>query len=68
METLRAASGDTFDLLAFLAYGDEMLAHHLMEANPEYLDRVVFAGGEMLRVPAPEMDRPSTLPPWKRGA
>lgn len=67
MVRLRAATGDTFDFLAFIAYGDETRAHVLMSANPQYLDRSVFHGGEILIVPEPEEPRPSSLPPWKRG-
>lgn len=67
MVRLKAAAGDTFDLLAFAAYGDETRAHLLMRANPQYLDRMILHGGELIAVPELEDARSSRLPPWKRG-
>ena len=30
--------GDTFDALALEMYGEEMLAHYIVEFNPDYAD------------------------------
>lgn len=64
----QARSGDTFDALALSAYGDEKLAHRIVEMNPDYADVLIFEGGERLRVPVFDgaADRPKTLPPWRR--
>lgn len=63
----RAQAGDTFDMLALLAYYDEKLAHVLMEANPEYQDILIFSGGELLRIPIVETGQSSAaLPPWRQ--
>lgn len=62
-----ARQGDTFDLLAFQAYGEERMAHVISRANPDMMDVLVFEGGENLRIPI--VDRiasPDTLPPWRR--
>ena len=67
MATMRAVAGDTFDLLAYAAYGDERRTAQLMEANPQYIGRLPFHGGEVLEVPEIEDAPPATLPPWKRG-
>ena len=32
--------GDTFDALALEMYGEEMLAHYIVEFNPDYADAV----------------------------
>lgn len=63
----RAVAGDTFDLLALLAYYNEKMAHVLIQANPEYQDVLIFSGGELLRVPMVETTQSgAALPPWRR--
>lgn len=60
-------AGDTFDLLAGQAYGEETMASVLIEANPDYADMVVFDGGEELSLPlVSTVSTPDTLPPWRR--
>ena len=62
--------GDTFDALALAMYGDERLAHRIIQFNPDTADVVVFGptvelnlavGSKFLCV------TPDTLPPWRRG-
>lgn len=60
-------SGDTWDAIAYDAYGEERMATTLLEANPRMVDVVVFEGGEEVKVPY--VSRPvstDTLPPWRR--
>ena len=62
-----AARGDSYDMLALQAYGEERLASLIAEANPRHLDVLLFEGGEALSIPL--IDRaPSAadVPPWRR--
>ena len=59
--------GDTFDIIAFKFYYDEMLASEIMRANPDYCDVLVFDEVVPLRIPIfEEADIPDTLPPWRQ--
>ncbi len=59
--------GDTFDALALEMYGEETLAHHIIEFNPDYADVLIFDANAALRLPIIEgVDMPDTLPPWRR--
>ena len=60
--------GDTFDALALEMYGDETLAHYIIEFNPDYADVLIFEANVPLRLPIIEdAELPDTLPPWRRG-
>lgn len=62
-----ARQGDTFDLLAGQAYGQESMSSTIIAANPDYCDVVIFDGGELLRLPLVDRaESPDTLPPWRR--
>ena len=43
--------GDTFDALALEMYGEEMLAHYIVEFNPDYADVLIFDANVALRLP-----------------
>lgn len=58
--------GDTFDILALDAYNDEFKAHIIIQANPQYADKVIFDEGFKLKIPIIQEDVAETLPPWKR--
>lgn len=59
--------GDTFDALALEMYGEETLAHYIIEFNPDYADVLIFDGNVALRLPiVEEVETPDTLPPWRR--
>lgn len=59
--------GDTFDELALQFYNDELLAHLIIDFNPQYSDYLVFDEGINLRIPIYEMQQSAeTLPPWKQ--
>lgn len=45
------SAGEAFDSVALAVYGDEKYAAELMAANGEYLQRMVFSGGERLALP-----------------
>lgn len=62
-----AQSGDTFDTIALAAYNEEKMASVIVDANREYVDVVIFEGGEHIKIPVVEMvETPDTLPPWRR--
>jgi len=59
--------GDTFDALALEMYGEEALAHYIIEFNPDYADVLIFEANVLLRLPIVEdAETPDTLPPWRR--
>lgn len=65
--TYVTSEGDTFDELALDMYGDEKLAHYIIEYNPDYADVLIFEAGEELYLPIVEdAETPDTLPPWRR--
>lgn len=65
--TYQTKQGDTFDSIAFVQLGDEQYTKELMEANPGYLDVVIFSGGVSLTIP--DIDNSETTssstPPWR---
>lgn len=59
--------GDTFDALALDMYGEETLAHYIIEFNPDYADVLIFDANVALQLPIVEdVEMPDTLPPWRR--
>lgn len=44
-----------------------MLAHYIVEFNPDYADVLIFDANVALRLPIVEgAETPETLPPWRR--
>lgn len=64
--TYTTLSGDIWDNIAYKQLGGERYTSVLMEANPEYLDVVMFPAGVELVLPDITSPTPETLPPWKR--
>jgi phage tail protein X len=63
----RTRSGDTWDVIAHRALGDERHMHLMLDANPEQLWVAKFDEGVELIVPnLPDEPLPSSLPPWRR--
>jgi len=66
-KTYYTRDGDTFDALALAMYGEERLAHRIIQYNPDYAGVVVFGANIKLRLPIMEsVETPATLPPWRR--
>ena len=65
-KTYRTIQRDTFDAIAFRLWKNEHYMHMLMEANPEYMDVMLFEAGTVLKVPdfTPPPVIPGGLPPW----
>lgn len=63
------AQGDTWDSIAFKAYGDEFLFTQIMDANRYFSDYVMFNGGEVVEIPD-QVVIENTLfsTPWQTGA
>lgn len=60
------SEGDTFDILALDMYDDEKMAHHIIEANPDYADMVIFPAGIELTLPIIEKTTTQDVAPWRR--
>lgn len=62
------SAGETYDSIALALYGDEKHASALLGANPELCRKMVFDGGETLRIPVvevPETGRDAEFAPIK---
>lgn len=46
------SAGDTWDAIAYKAYGDGLLYQPIMQANRDYAQVVEFEGCESLEIPA----------------
>lgn len=65
--TYTTKEGDAFDLLALRYYDEEKLAHHIIQANPDYTDVIVFESGIKLTIPViDEPETTETKAPWRR--
>jgi phage tail protein X len=65
-KTYTTVSGDIWDKIAYSQLGGERYTSVLMEANPAYIDTVIFSAGVVLTLPEITTPIPKTLPPWKR--
>ena len=65
--TYTTVSGDTWDIVAYKAYGNEMYMDTLIKANIEYKDTYIFPAGVVLTLPEIELTGSESLPPWKQG-
>ncbi len=61
------AAGESFDSVARKIFGDEKYAAELLNANPEEDGKLVFSGGEMLRLPVidEENEESVSTAPWR---
>ena len=60
-------SGDTWDIVAYKVYGNEMYMDMLIKANIEHKDTYIFPAGVELTLPEIDLEVSETLPPWKQG-
>lgn len=62
----RAIQNDSFDAIAFRLWGDERYMKKIMDANPDYMDVLLFEPGVALKIPdfSPPAKIPANLPPW----
>ena len=67
MNKYTAKAGETWDLIAFNLYGNEMKASEIIAENPRLTKIIIFEGGEVLNLPENvETADTSTLAPWRR--
>ena len=66
--TYTTVSGDTWDIVAYKVYGNEMYMDALIRANIEHKDTYIFPAGVTLTLPEIELTVSESLPPWKQGA
>lgn len=65
IKTYTAIAGDRWDSIAYKLWGREKLAKELIAANPDLADVPIFSGGEIVTVPAVEIQpEVGNLPPW----
>jgi len=65
--TYSTIQGETWDNIAFKAYGDEKYASFLMANNYPFLDILVFSSGTVLNIPELPEEEEGELPPWRTG-
>lgn len=65
--TYTTKSGDTWDIIAYKVWGDEMYMDILMKENLEYKDIFIFPSGIVLTLPEIALEVSASLPLWKRG-
>ncbi len=58
-------AGDTWDMIAYKAYGKEIYADYLMKNNYDLLDIFVFSAGTKVYIPELPEETTSNLPPWR---
>ena len=63
--TITTLQGDTWDILAYRAYGNEHLMNILLAANPDLVDVAVFSAGTQVFIPDVEDIAESAPPPWR---
>lgn len=69
LNTYTTISGDTWDIVAYKVYGNEMYMDTLIKANLEHKDTFIFSAGVVLTLPNITLEVSKSLPPWKqRGA
>lgn len=66
-QTYTARAGDTWASLAFALWSDETRMDALLDANPLLSSILVFAGGEIITIPAePAKNLTAAMPPWRK--
>jgi phage tail protein X len=66
MRTYTTVQGDTWDMIAYRIYGDELQMDKLIESNINHIDVVIFSAGVVLNVPEIEPTSTTEKPPWMR--
>jgi len=65
--TYRTIQGDMWDLISYKITGSVAGMTQLLQANPNYVEYVVFPAGIVLVVPDFTDSVSETLPPWLIG-
>lgn len=67
LNTYTTISGDTWDIIAYKVWGNEMYMDKLIKANLEHKDTFIFPAGVKLTLPEITLEVSESLPPWKQG-
>ncbi len=67
LNTYTTISGDTWDIIAYKVWGNEMYMDKLIKANLEHKDTFIFPAGVTLTLPEITLEVSESLPPWKQG-
>lgn len=72
VDVYRTENGDTWDLIAYKIYGNELYMHDLMRANVNLIGIAIFDANIPIIVPKiantnSNTNNNSNLPPWKKG-
>lgn len=59
--------GDTWDMIAYKIWGNEMFMDKLINANLDFKEVFIFGANQELSVPEIAPEQSNDLPPWKRG-
>lgn len=65
-KTYTTKSGDVWDLIAYSELGSCNYVTDLINANRRYASIAIFPAGIVLTLPEVDLNKTSTLPPWKR--
>lgn len=68
MANYTTIQGQTWDQIALEAYGDEHKYEAIMDANPDYIDVLVFSAGTVLEIPEIEEETEAVskdYPAWR---
>lgn len=57
--------GDTWDIVAKKAFGNEKLMHLIIEVNPQHRATVFFSAGIVLQLPVVTIAPAQPRPPWE---
>ena len=60
--------GDTFDMIAYKLYGDEMKESLIRKYNPDYSDVIFFDANEVIWLPTDieEIEEDNSKAPWRQ--
>lgn len=61
MSKYTTIAGDTWDVIAKKVYDDDHAFGTLMDANPKYIETLIFSGGVVLNVPDTTESTESTV-------
>lgn len=66
-KTYTTVSGDTWDGIAYRELGSEYLFPQIMDANPKYIEYMVFPAGIELVIPEAELstELSENYPEWR---
>lgn len=68
MTTYTTVQGDMWDRIAYNLMGTVNATTLLLQANPDYIEYVIFPAGIVLNVPAFDVEVAPELPPWRSEA